>query len=161
MARIRNFERLVKVNPRQGIPPLLRQLIIERDEHCCVHCGATELDGPFQIDHLLPVTRGGTNDPHNLVTACRWCNARKGNLTMEEWDAYERAHGSASLVAMLTKRARKREARKLRLAQQGRQPTPKQASHAGKFSGSLRRRGLLEKRPLPQAPETGLSESEY
>ena len=161
MAHIRNYERTEKVSPRQAIPPLLRQLIIERDEHCCVHCGATELDAIFQIDHLLPVTRGGTNEPHNLVTACRWCNARKGNMTLDEWDAYERAHGSASLVAMLTKRARKRETRKLRLSQQGNQPAPKQASRPGKFSGSLRRRGLLEKRQLPQAPETGLAESEY
>ncbi len=36
------------------------------------------------IDHVLPRSRGGTDDPENLVTACRPCNTRKANRTPEE-----------------------------------------------------------------------------
>lgn len=31
------------------------------------------------IDHVIPVTKGGTNDLDNLVFACFQCNGRKGN----------------------------------------------------------------------------------
>ena len=35
-------------------------------------------------DHLLPLSRGGTNDWTNVVTACSSCNTRKGNALPEE-----------------------------------------------------------------------------
>lgn len=47
----------------------------------CIYCGrfATE------IDHLTPISRGGTGDVTNLAPCCRRCNARKGNQTREEF----------------------------------------------------------------------------
>ena len=33
---------------------------------------------PFEVDHIIPVSRGGTNDYENLTLACRWCNRSKG-----------------------------------------------------------------------------------
>jgi 5-methylcytosine-specific restriction endonuclease McrA len=41
-------------------------------------CGAS-------VDHVVPVTRGGTDDLDNLVTACWPCNARKGDFTLQEF----------------------------------------------------------------------------
>jgi len=41
----------------------------------------------FEIDHIVPLARGGTQFPSNLQLLCRSCNARKGALTMEEWVA--------------------------------------------------------------------------
>ena len=37
------------------------------------------------IEHKTPLSRGGTNDPTNLVLSCSRCNARKGKLTVEEF----------------------------------------------------------------------------
>jgi 5-methylcytosine-specific restriction endonuclease McrA len=37
------------------------------------------------IDHMLPITRGGTNDASNLVPACHACNSKKGIMTSEEY----------------------------------------------------------------------------
>jgi len=48
----------------------------------CVACGATE---ELQVDHIMPVSRGGTNDIENLQMLCRSCNASKRDKTMEEW----------------------------------------------------------------------------
>lgn len=42
--------------------------------HCCVKCGAT---GPLSVDHVVPLSRGGSNDVSNLQPLCRSCNSRK------------------------------------------------------------------------------------
>lgn len=39
------------------------------------------------LDHVLPVSRGGTNGKHNLVAACERCNRAKGSMTAEEFRA--------------------------------------------------------------------------
>ena len=36
------------------------------------------------IDHVIPISRGGTNDIENLRPACYDCNMRKGSKTLEE-----------------------------------------------------------------------------
>lgn len=49
--------------------------------HICIYCGA----GALSWDHVVPRSRGGTNEPANLVPACRPCNSSKGARTPEEW----------------------------------------------------------------------------
>lgn len=61
----------------------IRLAIFQRDGEVCCYCGETE--GPFEIDHRHPRSRGGTNDPANLCVACRRCNRSKSALTGEEW----------------------------------------------------------------------------
>ena len=52
-----------------------------RDGGACVYCGARAY---LSLDHLLPLSRGGTGEDTNLVTACRSCNSRKGARTPDE-----------------------------------------------------------------------------
>lgn len=59
--------------------------IFERDEYTCQYCGNN--DGPFHCDHILPRSRGGTDEEENLATACAFCNCSKGDKTVEEWRA--------------------------------------------------------------------------
>lgn len=49
----------------------------------CAYCGAEATE----IDHVLPVSRGGEHDINNVAPACRSCNASKGARTPEEWRA--------------------------------------------------------------------------
>lgn len=67
---------------RHPIPPKLRFDILQRDNYTCRYCGAKgpEAGGTatLEIDHKLPVSLGGTNDPLNLVTSCWACNRGKG-----------------------------------------------------------------------------------
>lgn len=49
--------------------------ILRRDNHTCRYCGASAPDATLTVDHVTPVALGGTDDPSNLVTACRDCNA--------------------------------------------------------------------------------------
>ncbi len=47
--------------------------------------GCRERKQRLEIDHILAVTRGGSNDPSNLQLLCRRCNASKGTRDMTEW----------------------------------------------------------------------------
>ncbi|WP_343997128.1 HNH endonuclease, partial [Williamsia deligens] len=55
----------------------LRYEILRRDNHQCRYCGATAPEAPLTVDHVVPVALGGVDDPSNLATACRDCNAGK------------------------------------------------------------------------------------
>lgn len=50
----------------------------------CYYCEERALT----IDHYIPIGRGGTSDPRNLVPACLGCNSMKGNLLAEEFYWY-------------------------------------------------------------------------
>lgn len=49
----------------------------------CVYCGAKS----EHIDHILPLSRGGSHSIGNLVGACAQCNLSKSDKTVMEWRA--------------------------------------------------------------------------
>lgn len=51
--------------------------------HPCVYCG--ENFNARQIDHVIPRSRGGADEPANLAPCCVRCNSSKGSNTPEEW----------------------------------------------------------------------------
>jgi hypothetical protein len=57
----------------------LRYEILRRDDHACRYCGQRAPDVPLTVDHVIPVALGGTDEPTNLVTACKDCNAGKSS----------------------------------------------------------------------------------
>lgn len=57
----------------------LRFEVFRRDGFACRYCGATASDTTLTIDHVVPVALGGTDDPGNLATACKDCNAGKSS----------------------------------------------------------------------------------
>lgn len=63
----------------------LRFAVFQRDDHTCQYCGlrAGDQGTVLQIDHILPVSVGGKDEPSNLVTACRDCNAGKSSSVIE------------------------------------------------------------------------------
>jgi hypothetical protein len=58
----------------------LRFEILRRDSHTCRYCGAKAPDVALTVDHVIPITLGGGDDPSNLVTACQGCNAGKASI---------------------------------------------------------------------------------
>ena len=67
---------------RQPIPRKLRHEVFKRDGYRCRECGASKDETSLEIDHILPVAKGGTNDIDNLQTLCRECNRMKHT---DEW----------------------------------------------------------------------------
>jgi 5-methylcytosine-specific restriction endonuclease McrA len=55
-----------------------RDAIIERDGMVCGICEGDIPDATgIDIDHIIPLSRGGTSDPDNLQVAHRRCNLQK------------------------------------------------------------------------------------
>ena len=69
---------------RKAIGKRLRFEVFKRDKFRCVYCGATPPDAVLHIDHVVPVSDGGSNDPLNLVTACAGCNLGKSNIRLDD-----------------------------------------------------------------------------
>uniref|UniRef100_A0A6M3JS80 Putative homing endonuclease n=1 Tax=viral metagenome TaxID=1070528 RepID=A0A6M3JS80_9ZZZZ len=92
---IHNMEKTVKI----AIPLILRLLklvrtlyktkvpfskanVIARDNFSCVYCGKKR--GNFNIDHLVPKSRGGKSTWENCVSSCKKCNSKKSNRLPSE-----------------------------------------------------------------------------
>lgn len=50
----------------------------------CAICGKPVKFKKMTIDHIMPLSRGGTNDIKNLQLACKRCNSMKSNMTMDD-----------------------------------------------------------------------------
>lgn len=59
----------------------VRYEVLRRDNHTCRYCGGTAPDVVLTVDHVTPVALGGSDDPKNLVTACKDCNAGKASTS--------------------------------------------------------------------------------
>ena len=83
-------ERIKKKQQAKGTPRLperewlpLTGAIYRRDGYECSYCETPE--GPWCIDHVHPLSRGGSNDPDNLVVCCWSCNSSKKDKLVSEW----------------------------------------------------------------------------
>lgn len=60
--------------------------ILDEQEGRCLYCGIT-LHDDYTIDHVIPLTKSGTNWPDNIAIACPSCNYSKNNHLLHEWEA--------------------------------------------------------------------------
>lgn len=61
------------------VRPAIRNLVSQRAEELCEYCHTSERWQyvPFTIDHVIPLSKGGTDDPDNLALSCFHRNRRK------------------------------------------------------------------------------------
>lgn len=50
------------------------EAIKQRFDHCCAYCGEQR---KLTRDHVIPISKGGSNTADNVVPACKPCNSRK------------------------------------------------------------------------------------
>lgn len=65
----------------------LRKDIIKRDDSTCQNCGASTREQSLlllEVDHIIPVSKGGTSTEDNLQTLCWKCNRSKSNKLIAE-----------------------------------------------------------------------------
>jgi len=60
---------------RSAIPQLVKELVWKRDEGRCCYCASND---ELQLDHIIPVALGGSNDEANIQVLCGPCNRQKG-----------------------------------------------------------------------------------
>lgn len=67
----------MKKTPRIPIPKSVQNYIFKRDNYQCKSCGKTAQQIQLNVDHIIPLAQGGSNDISNLQTLCKLCNQRK------------------------------------------------------------------------------------
>lgn len=67
---------------RKTISKRLRFEIFKRDSFTCQYCSSKPPKVPLEIDHIIAVSKGGTNEEENLITACFDCNRGKSNVEL-------------------------------------------------------------------------------
>ena len=81
------FKKKMAKRVEEGFKPLYkREKVYIKYEGRCAYCGANiEFREGFEVDHLKPKSRGGTNDIDNLMPSCERCNQLKYNSDIEEF----------------------------------------------------------------------------
>jgi 5-methylcytosine-specific restriction endonuclease McrA len=60
--------------------------LIARHRGCCAYCGQPPLPGEIlELDHVVPLSRGGKHSEGNILPACNTCNVRKNDRLLVEW----------------------------------------------------------------------------
>ena len=72
-----------RIAPGTHTPEDIRQQY-KRQHGKCFWCGM-EVGDKYHIDHVIPLVRGGSNWPDNLVISCPTCNLSKGGKLPHEW----------------------------------------------------------------------------
>jgi 5-methylcytosine-specific restriction endonuclease McrA len=65
-----------RLNARQPIPGTVKQNVWRRDQGKCVSCGSQRA---LEYDHIIPVSKGGSNTERNIQLLCENCNRKKSN----------------------------------------------------------------------------------
>ena len=75
------------MSTRKAISQKIRYEVFKRDKFRCQYCGKTtnnSEDVKLQVDHIVPVFEGGTNELLNLITSCFECNIGKGKRKLSD-----------------------------------------------------------------------------
>jgi 5-methylcytosine-specific restriction endonuclease McrA len=66
-----------------AIRPEIAERVRSKAQHRCGYCLTPQslIPSPLEIEHIIPQSRGGSNDEQNLWLACRLCNLYKSDKT--------------------------------------------------------------------------------
>lgn len=70
---------------RAPLPLAVRREVYERDGRACTYCRRPIAWADYQCDHVVAVSRGGSDNITNLVASCAGCNRAKSAKQLEEW----------------------------------------------------------------------------
>jgi 5-methylcytosine-specific restriction endonuclease McrA len=65
------------VRIRVSIPQEVRRMVANRDRYKCVYCHVSLNNRKCHVDHVIPLSQGGSNDADNLALTCVDCNQAK------------------------------------------------------------------------------------
>jgi len=73
-----------KMNLFDLVPPLTNRSLFARDRHICCYCAKQGKDDNMTREHIIPTSKGGLDKWDNVVCACKFCNGKKGNKSLDE-----------------------------------------------------------------------------
>ena len=83
-----------------------KQSIKEHWNYECAYCGNKE---NLTLDHIIPRSRGGSNNISNVVCACKDCNESKGQQFWSSWYLNQYFFDIEKLTAIIEWQSRKTE----------------------------------------------------
>jgi 5-methylcytosine-specific restriction endonuclease McrA len=69
---------------RYRTPLINNRDLFARDLHTCAYCGFSYGEHSLSRDHIIPLSKGGTDTWMNVVTSCISCNNYKGNDSLDK-----------------------------------------------------------------------------
>ena len=72
------------MSKRKAVSKKIRFEVFKRDSFTCQYCGKAAPEVILHLDHIYPVSKGGTNELLNLVTACDGCNLGKSDNKLDD-----------------------------------------------------------------------------
>lgn len=70
---------------RKPIPAKVRRWVYEKYGGRCAYCGQPIAYKEMQVEHLMPLAKGGADSEENYMPSCRTCNHYKHTLTIEQF----------------------------------------------------------------------------
>jgi len=61
------------------IPFKVKMRVVRRDNYTCQVCGKHLLDNEVEFDHIIPISKGGSSEEHNIRLTCFKCNRDKSD----------------------------------------------------------------------------------
>lgn len=77
-----NYYKELKLNKEQW--KKLRVKLLQRQDFKCAYCKLDLHKRRMNVEHVIPLKRGGSNHSSNLVAACAKCNEAKGNRVLRK-----------------------------------------------------------------------------
>ncbi len=72
-------------NISRNIPRRVQFRVLKRENQICSVCGKSVQDGDIHFDHIIPHSKGGSSDEHNIRLLCDGCNQRRSNRFEAEY----------------------------------------------------------------------------
>lgn len=63
----------------RNIPRHIMLRVVRRDNSQCQICGKLLKDNEIQFDHIIPISKGGSSEEHNIRVTCLGCNRNKSS----------------------------------------------------------------------------------
>jgi len=72
-------------NISRSIPTPTKFRVLKRENQICLVCGESVKDEDVEFDHVIPWSKGGSSDEHNVRLLCRDCNRKRGKKFEDEY----------------------------------------------------------------------------
>ena len=72
---------------RKPLGKQIRVQVLVRDNYRCKMCGRTKDEVPLEVDHIIPISDGGTDELCKLATLCRDCNRGKSAYHFNDYNS--------------------------------------------------------------------------
>lgn len=65
----------------------ISKFVFKRDNYTCSYC--KQIGGKLEVDHIVPFSKGGSDDFENLTTSCLRCNRQKKDKSVQEFNNWK------------------------------------------------------------------------